>query len=40
MHEEVEELLQAYEMDYNALAADLEHLKTQIETAEDLVSVF
>ena len=38
-HEEVEEMLQAYAMEYNTLWGKLEYLWTQISTAEDLVSV-
>jgi len=38
-HEEVEELLQSFVMDYNSLAASLEVLREQIQNAEDLVSL-
>lgn len=38
-HEEVEELLQTYAMDYDSLSTKLKFLKEKIENAEDLVSL-
>jgi len=39
MHEEVEELLQSYNMQYTALASKLHVLQAEITNAEDLVSL-
>ena len=37
-HEEIEDMLEAYLTDFNTLASDLDYLRTQIQTTEELVS--
>ena len=36
-HEEVEEMLQSYVMDFNALYGKLDSLRSEIQTAEEQV---
>eukprot|EP01041_Mallomonas_annulata_P009202 gene9202-19080_t len=38
-HEEIEDLFQAYLMDYNTLGSHLDYLRTQIQSAEELASL-
>jgi Mg2+ and Co2+ transporter CorA len=38
-HEDIEELLETFLMDYNSLESKLEHLRVQIQSAEELVSL-
>ncbi len=37
-HDEIEELLESYLLDFNALAANIEYARSQIQSAEELVS--
>eukprot|EP01034_Spumella_vulgaris_P025879 gene25879-32385_t len=38
-HDEIEELLESYLLDFNALAANIEYARSQIQSAEELVSL-